>query len=372
MEEDPFGLNILPSMCPAVKRLIVKGSPSPSLLQLFGSTVTMFEFTAQQVPQASIERLQELLPLLRELAINEYYEVGKLPDQLEAPAPYNLSKLTCVRHLNVPHLAICSAAAWASFPPNLRRLSCAGVQCAPQSSASFAQLTTLDLLKCGGMVDTAGLAGLFRLAPCLRRVNSPWQTLNLSSLEASELVYDTDISKLADDLMLLNNRYEAGVMTSTFSILFHDYEPWQDLLKALPAGTPVFSGFTMLCLGMGFVTSAHGSIDLLQLLSAVFPNLKELTLMNSNYLDDEMLMSLLQLKKLKCLALWRCPRVTAQGLTFLVCQLPVLEALSCHFLSGVSEAEAQLLQTMMRSSGKHVAVTFSPIYIALLSSPDSE
>lgn len=357
--DDPYGLSPLAKACPAVRHLGVEGSPSPALLQLFGRTVTKFDFLAPQLPPTTVERLAELLPHIRELIIGAYTH-GGLQQLPEVASPYNLTALASVEHLNVPKLHICSNAMWASFPPNLTQLTCAGVHMPPLASFTAERLEVLHL---SASTCTAGsLAGLFRACPSLHCVSSSKPTIDVDSgLEAMDDVDPLLIEALGADLTLLNARHASGVTSCPYSVIFYDCE----FLSACLAGLPVLAGFTEVVLDW---VSVITTTEVLSLLFSVFSDASSLEMSNSETLDDLMLLALLQLKGLRSLTLRRCPGVTAQGLTFLVSHLPHVRELNCLECESVTEEQMDVLQAMMLMVDRVIVLEFEAVVVDPVSS----
>lgn len=346
--DDPYGLSALAGVCPSVQHLGIVGSPAPMLLSLLGSKVTHFEIESPQMHHDTIEQLHELLPVLKELTISNYSQ-----DELQAAicvsSPYNLSRLTGVQALYVPKLHIHSPAMWASFPPNLMRLSCAGVHLPPPAPGSLDHLQTLRLV--GSTCTADALAGIFRSAPNLLHVESCNATIDVDSgFVAGELDSDV-IAALSRDLVLLNDKHAAGITACPFSIIFYDCE---HLAMAL-AGMPVLPGFTEVILEWVSVVTSSQVLDTL---CSVFTEVETLEMSNSESLNDAMLMALLPMKRLKCLTLRQCPLVTAQGLTFLLCQLPLVKELNVLECEAVTQEQVELLQDMLATIGRELVLEF--------------
>lgn len=344
---DPYGLFSLAAVCPAVQKLCVSGSPSPALLQLFGSTVTTFEFIGPFMHSATIEKLHELLPCLKLLSISLYSTEVMTSNQ---PQTFNLSKLTGVEKLQVLGLVIHSDDIWASFPPNLKDLACQTITHPPPSTASLSKLHTLYVHRATFTLKT--LAGVLRSAPALQHVQIGVDLIQVNSgLKTGTVMDESAIADLAADLTLVNSRQAAGVIETRMSIMFDDCE---DLHKVLLCrAVPVLSAFAQVHLDW---VSVHTTKVLLGLLYTVFPNVDLLVMNNSETMDNEMMFALLPMRKLKQLSMRGCPLVTGQGLTFLCCQMLALQVLSCLDCEGVSNEQALLLGAMMAAVGREFSM----------------
>lgn len=342
---DPYGISAVAGVCPNIFHLIVDGPFAPTLLQCLGLNVTCFEFIAPHLPPETIEQLHRLLPNLNELVIKNYPWAGT-----EVVSPYEFSKMTCVKHLTAGKLHIQSDKMWASFPPNLVTLACAGMSIAPPVAASLQALQDLHLTYINCTLKV--LAGVFRSAPNLLQVVSATGVIRVNSgLASGDPLGQAAITSLAADLNLLNSRHEAGVTSCPFTIMFHDCEDLQNVLQAVT----VLTAFTRVALDW---VSVHTTASLLRLVSRVFANVCYLEMRNSETMDDKMLVTFLPLQQLEDLSFFCCPRITAQGLTFLCSQLRSLSRLSCVDLEGVSEEQANLLQIMMTATGRQFVLDF--------------
>lgn len=342
---DPYGLSALAGFLPILQHLTINGSPSPGMLKHFGSTVTSLEFMTPYMHPSVVDSMHAALPQLRAVQVHKH-----MHEHPEVPQIFNFSKMMGLESLTVDGLFLNSTRVWASLPPNLLLLSCARLYTPPPPSLSLPRLRTLQLSDPECMLGA--LAGCFRAAPLLLLIKASFLNVN-SELMSGDLLDQQDISSIVKDLILVNQKHADGVTMGPMSIVFDDCEDLQSILQDLP----VLAAITKVSLDW---VSVYTTAELLNLLCTVFPNLVTLEMSNSETVDDEMLLALLSLKKLQRLIIIRCPMVTAQSLTFLLCQLPIT-VLHCLDCEGVVEAQVHVLKSMMTVLDRRFILEFTQI-----------
>lgn len=332
-------LALLASACPMLSRLESQGRLSQTFLRHLGGACPLLTELTIMSNNQDIPYLVEVLLLLPSLLPN--VNTLRLPLQHRMRPEDNcpdMSSNTGLMHLYLPYCML-NSSSWQCLPPKLLTLECFVICQGPPANGPGDLLGSLLGLSvtCKVPMQMGSLAQLLRCAPNLEVITANHGDVGLHTIDCT-----FNLPTAAADLSTLLGRMEIDVIKNavySFGYFKDDDDslPFPPFLAALPCMAGVERFEVQNC------PSAH-----LGPLLAVFPDVRELSLLCTEDMGDVGLQALASCTKLTSLTLEGCSKATPIGLFALCTRLPGLCSVvhkTCTLLQAPAlDSFEQLLQ----------------------------
>lgn len=336
------------SACPVLRSFGISGRLSPALMCTLAGACPLLStlrvmFAGADLPylQASLLLQPTLLPNITTLTFEEPSPGFQLPDISSNHTVHALELRTC---------SFVTHAHWLSLPPNLRTLSCSGLEGGPPAAvngrASLASLRSLQL-DLHVPVSLHVLAQVLRAAPSLQDITPMVGDSEGDTLAIHCHLKQSTAAKTIDDLALLQRTTQGSALRTAFICI--DCTEREDV-----QGSSSLCG-TIADLQCMPGTTRCGILGLtpgeLAPLLGLFPDLTVLEIGMTDGFSDVELQDVAVCTSLTTLALSNCDSVTPMGLLLLCQRLPRLRKVTCHACAELGRQDLEGCVELLRKTG---------------------